>query len=164
MDISKRSLLKALAALPFVAAVPAWAAPRSPFVIEGEVVDSIIFHLWGERPRPPRGPLFVAEVLPWDGSGYPIVLMRCGWRVEDREYFDGFYDHEWSNLRRDVPDRFWHSAANRRRYPNVHSYVREQRFGEHPSVMRRRMARNQRLGPDAFPPLPDIEPRRVRLT
>lgn len=157
---SRRAIFKGLLALPFIAA-PVAAAPviRAPFLLKGEYVDSIISHLWGERPRPPVGALLVHEILPWDGTGYPIVLARCGWRYEDRQLFDGFYDHEWANLRREVPDRFWHSAANRRRYPNIHSYVREQRFGEHPRVMRRLMARNARLGPDAFPDFADVQPR-----
>lgn len=160
--IRRRSFLQVAMVLPLVGATaqPAAAAPRAPFVEEGESVDSIIWHLWGERPTAPTGPLYVAKILPWDGVGYPIVLMRLGWREEDREYFDGYYDHEWSNLRRDVPDRLWRLASNRRRYPNVHSYVREQRFGELPRVMRARMKRNRRLGPDAFPMMAAPAPRR----
>lgn len=149
MKITRREFiaLSSATAAVVAGASPSFTAPevRSPYVETGESVDSIIWHLWDDPRNPaPFGPLFVNEVLPWDGNGYPIVLMRCGWRAEDREFFRGFYDFEWSNLRRDVPDRFWHDRGNVRRYPNVHSYVREQRFGEHPSVMRRRMSANLR--------------------
>lgn len=117
---------------------------RDPFVVAGESVDSIIWHLWDDTRNPaPTGPLFVHEIHPWDGQGYPITLMRCGWRVDDRTFFKGFHDFEWSNLRRDVPDRFWRDPAKIQRYPNVHSYVREIRFGEHPDVMRKCMEFNR---------------------
>lgn len=146
--MKRRDFLKSVAVLPIAAVLPtvAVAAPvRCPYVEVGESVSSIIWHLWDDPRNPaPTGPLFVGSIGDWDGVGYPIVLYSCGWHVEDRKHFYGFYDHEWSNLRRDVPDRFWHDRRNVRRYPNVHAYVREQRFGEHPRVMRKRMASNMR--------------------
>lgn len=131
--------------------------PRQPFVVEGEHVDSLIFHLW-DTPHAPTGPLSVHEILPWDGRGYPIVLRQ--WNYGNNVLlFDGWYDFEWSNLLRDVPERFWQQAAHREKYPNVHSYVREQRFGEPPSVMAARMKAN-RLSYGSGPIRPPCPPGR----
>lgn len=147
--MKRRDFLRGFAALPFVASsVAGFAAPvRAPFVVPGEIVDSIVWHLWDE-PMAPVGPVWVHEVLPWDGKGYPIVIKTIG-HFETLLY-DGWYDHEWANLRREVPGQFWAMHGNEERYPNVHAYIRELRFGEHPSVMRRTMERNHQLGPGAF--------------
>lgn len=111
--------------------------------MEGEFVSSIVWHLW-DKPRAPCSiSMLVHAIRSWDGVGYPIILARTGWRVQDRELFEGWYDFEWSNLRRDVPAQFWQMPGAVERYPNVHAYVREQRFGEDPDVMRRRMILNQ---------------------
>lgn len=143
MKLSRRALLGAIAATPLLPAVVSAAPLRAPYVEKDDDVSSIIWHIWeDQRERPPVGPLFVHEVLPWDGNGYPIVMYRAGWRVEDREFVHGYYDFEFSQLRRDVPKYFWHDPANAD-YPNVHSYVREQRFGEPPAVMRGYMERNR---------------------
>lgn len=145
---TRRGFLQALGALVGTGlAAPAFAARRDPFVEVGEHVDSIVFHLWDEhRPIAPTGPLAVHAVGEWDGTGYPITLRQFNYGRPPTLY-DGWYDFEWSNLRRDVPAQFWHSPARRDRYPNVHSYVREQRFGEDPDVMRRIMDANRLRGP-----------------
>ncbi|MER9833380.1 hypothetical protein NKJ28_00185 [Mesorhizobium sp. M0145] len=151
IKISRRTFLGSALSLPLVVGLPAAAAHvREPYVFVGESVNSIIWHLW-ERPTfAPTGPLFVHEVLPWDGQGYPIVLAAHGWFPVQTRLYDGWYDFEWSNLRRDVPDHFWrHHSTDE--YPNLHSYVREQRFGESPEIMRETMARNARLGAGVFP-------------
>ena len=144
IDIGRREFIKLSAALAVSSiAAPAFAIRREPYVIEGESVDSIIFHLWDDPRNPaPFAALFVEQVLPWDGVGYRIVLKSHGYRAGPPPQVSGFYDFEWSNLRRDVPARFWGIPGNSDRYPNVHAYVREQRFGEDPDVMRQRMAAN----------------------
>lgn len=141
-DTSRRGFLKTLGALVGAGlAAPAFAAVREPFVTEGEAVGSIVWHLWDDQLIAPSGPMIVHEVLPWDGTGYPIILRQCCYR-EVCDLYRGWYDFEWSNLRRDVPQQFW-ALPGADRYPNVHAYVREQRFGESPEVMRRIMERNR---------------------
>ena len=138
IDITRRAFLTVPAALiAYGLPIPSLAAPREPYVKEGEGVASIIFHLWDDPRNPgPFGGVYVDEIKPWDGVGYPITL------TQGRQVREGFYDFEWSNLLRDVPNGFWGVPGNRERYPNVHAYVREVRFGEHPDVMRRQMAAN----------------------
>lgn len=157
--MKRRDVLFGLVALP-VAASLLTLPDRGPYVMPGEWVDSIVFHLW-DLPMVPLGPLSVHEVLPWDGKGYPIVLAKHGWREEDKLLYDGWYDYEWANFRREVPEHFWALHGNKDRYPNVHAFIREQRFGEHPSVMRQTMARNHDLGPAAFAPRPERLPRKA---
>lgn len=41
-----------------------------------------------------------------------------------------YYDFDLADFTRDVPRDFWHNKANARTYPNVHSWLRQQRFGE----------------------------------
>jgi len=141
---NRREFLKlAGAAVASGVTIPALARRREPYVIAGEIVDSIIWHRWDDPRNPaPSGPLWVGEIKAWDGVGYPIVLMGCGSRLEDRQYIPNFYDFEWVNFRRELPDRFWAIPGNAERYPNVHSFIRERRFGEHPDVMRQTMAAN----------------------
>lgn len=142
MIINRREFISLTGVAAAASTLPALAPlVREPYVLEKEWVDSIVWHLWDDLRNPaPTGPLFVSEVKPWDGKGYPITLAKTGWH-KDREFFDGWYDFEWVNLRRELPANFWHhhSASI---YPNVHSYIREQRFGEPPSVMRARMVFN----------------------
>lgn len=147
MKPTRRGFLQTIAGVIGTTAVglPVFAATRPSFVEEGEIVISLIFHMW-DRPRAPTGPIWVHKILDWDGTGYPLILKTHDWPPGGWQYYDGWYDFEWSNFRRDVPARFWafHSTD---RYPNVHSYVREKRFGEHPSVMRRIMDNNTLFGP-----------------
>ena len=48
-------------------------------------------------------------------------------------------DHDLANFNKEIPEGFWASRENNRLYPNVHAFVRFNRFGEHPDVMRARM-------------------------
>lgn len=146
IQLSRRAFIGSIAALVGVSAAPAFIRGRAPFVVEEEFVSSIVWHMWDKPLAPCSISMLVAKILPWDGTGYPIILARTGWAIEDREHFEGWYDFEWSNLRRDVPVQFW-SLPGARRYPNVHAYVREQRFGEEPSVMAAMMDRNRIDGP-----------------
>ncbi len=52
-----------------------------------------------------------------------------------------FYDTDLCNFCRELPEKFWHDPARAAKYPNVHAYVREQRYGEPVTVMLARMAR-----------------------
>ncbi len=90
-------------------AMPALALTRDAFVLVGELVDSIIWHRWDDPRNPaPIGPLRVHEIHAWDGVGYPITLSRnVGWLEKDRQFVPGFYDFEFVNFRRELPDRFW---------------------------------------------------------
>ncbi|MFD3263187.1 hypothetical protein [Phenylobacterium ferrooxidans] len=141
MKLSRRLFLQAIG---LAAATPAFALPpRAPYVEAGDIVESLFFHQW-DRPGAPIGPLVVHEVKPWDGRGYPVVIRTMrSWAGDQEDYYDIWRDDDWSNLRRDVPVDFWHHPGRRERYPNLHSYVRERRFGEHPSLMRQTMDRNR---------------------
>jgi hypothetical protein len=150
--LSRRAFLGSIAALVGAAAAPAFSIGRLPFVVEGEFVSSIVWHMWDKPLAPCSISMLVESILPWDGTGFPLVLARTGFRYEDRERYAGWYDFEWSNLRRDVPERFW-AMPGASRYPNIHAYVREQRFGEDPTVMARTMAKNQASGSPANRPI-----------
>jgi len=41
-----------------------------------------------------------------------------------------YYDLDLADLNREVPRYFWHEPENSKRYPKVHTYVREKRYGE----------------------------------
>lgn len=145
MNVTRRQVLVGSAALAAATvARSSAAAVREPFVAAGEPVDSIVFHLW-ELPFAPTGPVYVHEVLPWDGRAYPLILSSYEWQHSvgpGKALYAGWNDTQWANFRREVPSRFWadHSTDD---YPNVHAYVRQQRYGESPSVMRDRMERNR---------------------
>lgn len=156
LKLSRRLLIQ-MAGL--VVASPALAAPspRAPYLEPGEIVQDLFFHQW-DRPGAPVGPLLVHEIKPWDGRGYPVILRSMrSWGGDKEDYYDAWYDHDWFNHLRHVPARFWHDPAKCERYPNIHAYVREQRFGEHPDVMRKTMERNW-LSSDTSP-RPRVAPR-----
>lgn len=144
MKLNRREFVfgaAAIAALPLVGiSLPA----RASFVEVGDVVDFLYFEDWS-RPFHPHGPLFVAAIGDWNGSAYPISLMRCGWREEDRAYCDGL-DTEWSMFRKELPQKWClHSPE----FANAHSLVRHIRYGESPEVMRDAMEANRVKGPVA---------------
>lgn len=140
MIVSRRSFLGLLAAASAAKIIiPAFTPPREPYVQLGEDVSYVGLNL---HPMPTfTGSALVREIGAWDGLGYPITL-------SDSPFFGGpssmrhrYYDFDLSNFRRDLPDCFWHDPARVAKYPNVHAYVREQRFGEDVSVMRTRLDR-----------------------
>ena len=154
--MKRRDFLVGLGLSPLAAAIPSSSLSlptREPYGKGGDFPDSIVWHMW-ERPLMPIGPLRVTDVLPYDGVGYPIIVATLGWREQDRVHYPGGYDHDWSVIRRDVPGQFWAQPGSSR-YPNIHAYIREQRFGEPPSVMREAMDRNQRA---PWQPRPHISP------
>ena len=124
MKVSRRSFLKLIgAAVATGVAVPAFAKNRAPYVLVGESVSHI-----GRCPGGFIGGKVVKEILPWDGCGYPVMLHSgiYGGRARPLERY---YDFDLVNFRRELPERFW-SLPGSKRYPNVHTYVRTQRFGE----------------------------------
>lgn len=137
MIVSRRSFLGLFAAAAAARiVVPAFTPPREPYVRVGEHVAYVGLNL---HPAPTfLGDMRVSEIGAWDGLGYPVTLAEHGF-PGPASMAHRFYDCDLSNFRRDLPDRFWHDPARVERYPNVHAYVREQRFGEDPAVMRRRL-------------------------
>lgn len=128
--VSRRFFLKlAGAALASGIIVPALTPPRDPYVREGEVVSYIGL---GRHPDVPTfiGATTVAEIGHWDGAGYPCLLRS--YTVGERFMPTRFYDTDLACFNREIPNRFWWSEHNQRRYKNVHVYVREQRYGEIP--------------------------------
>lgn len=134
--MTRRSFLK-LAALAATAriVIPAFIRPRLPYVRVGEVVSYIGL---AKYPAPGFiGATIVAEVGEWDGVGYPCLLTSQSYGSRHPYMPERFYDSDLADLNREVPERFWWSDANRRRYKNVHEYVREQRYGDIPSGLLR---------------------------
>ena len=141
--INRREFLAvaAAAAMPLPAlALP----PRTPFLEVGDHVDFLYFEDWERLRYPHFGPPFVAAIGAWNGSSYEVSLEV--WSHRDRtEYFTGF-DSEWCMFRKEVPDFSWAKPGMSERYPNIHAYVREKRFGEDPAALRARMDHNQHSG------------------
>lgn len=104
--------------------IPAFAQQRKPYVVEGDVVDFIGHCDTGGNQF--TGGKLVYKVFEWDGVGYPVVLNK-DWQTRPSPTY---YDFELSNFLKDVPKHFWHNPENVKKYNNVHTYVREQRFGE----------------------------------
>lgn len=136
MIVSRRSFLGLLAAASAARIViPAFTPPRLPYVRVGQIVSYVGL---ARHPAPTFvGSLRVVAVGAWDAVGYPVMLDNSGfgssrWEVQ-------YNDVDLSDLLTEVPRDFWHHEANRARYPNVHAYVREQRYGEDPAVMRRHL-------------------------
>ena len=130
MNLTRRQFLKLLAASSIAVSVPAFSKTREPYVFEGEVVDYV-----GHCPGGFIGGKVVKEVSEWDGTGYQITTTDG----------DNYYDYDLANFLREIPDKFWHNSENRERYNNVHTYLREQRFGESIEVAIRKLnfAQNQ---------------------
>ena len=123
MKINRRRFLQLLAGTPIAATMPAFAVHRNPYVQTGQVVDHI-----GPAGRGEGfiGGQLVTSVGEWDGVGFPVVTLTNGFPGED----DIYYDIDLADFLREVPAHFWQNPENRKKYPNVHTYVREQRYGE----------------------------------
>jgi hypothetical protein len=123
MNLTRRAFLGFIgAAIAAGAVVPAMVDLRKPYVSVGECASWV-----GHCPSPLAftGAKLVRSVGEWDGIGYPV-------RLEDDPFGCAvtLYDFDLSDFRREIPARFWHDPANRARYPNVHTWLRVQRFGE----------------------------------
>lgn len=138
MQLNRRKFIIgsiAIATLP----VPAIAVPaRDPFVEVGDGVSFLYFEDW-TRPFQPNGPLDVEAVGAWNGDHYPISLRRFD--HGNVVYFDAI-DSEWVMFRKEVPEFSWADHSDGR-YPNIHAYVREKRFGEDPRAMAFQMEMNR---------------------
>lgn len=122
--LSRRGFLGLIAAVMAVGVdVPAMRATRKPYVIAGETVDYV-----GSVPGGFIGAQLVHVVDAWDGVGYPVQTWNNSYGPA--RALETYYDFDLANFRREVPERFWHDPAHCAKYPNVHTFLREQRFGE----------------------------------
>jgi hypothetical protein len=124
MILTRRSFLSLIgAALAAGAIVPAMVERRKPYVAFGEVVSWV-----GHCPSQDAfiGGKLVRAMGEWDGVGYPVRLEDDAFGRPARPV----YDFDLCAFGREIPKHFWHEPAKRERYPNVHTWLREQRFGE----------------------------------
>jgi len=82
----------------------------------------------GPHPGGFCGSQLVHEVGQWDGVGYPVLCWNHAFG--SKRALERYYDFDLVNFLREVPRDFWHHRPNVHRYPNVHTFVREKRFGE----------------------------------
>lgn len=123
MNISRRGFLKLIgSAIASGAVVPAFAKQRKPYVTEGEVVSWI-----GSCPGGFTGGQLVAKVEDWDGVGFPVLCWNNSYGPARK--LERYYDFDLADFKREVPAGFW-TMPGSKKYPNVHVWVREQRFGE----------------------------------
>ncbi|BAQ50388.1 hypothetical protein [Methylobacterium aquaticum] len=120
--------------------VPAFTPPRAPYVEPGQSVSYVGLNL---HPQPTFiGTMRVETVGEWDGIGFPVALRDHGRYGAYDLVPHRFYDADLCDFLRELPRDFWHDRARVAKYPNVHAWVREQRFGEPVSVMRARLAQS----------------------
>lgn len=132
MKISRRGFLKLVgAALSSGAIIPAFAKTRAPYVAEGEVVSYI-----GHCPGGFVGGQLVHHIEAWDGVGYPVQCWNSAYGKS--RALERYYDFDLANFVREVPHGFW-SMPGSKKYPNVHTWLREQRFGETVAEAMRRL-------------------------
>jgi hypothetical protein len=123
MLISRRGFLKLIgAAIASGAAVPAFAKGRAPYVIAGQVASYI-----GHCPGGFIGGQVVHSVGKWDGVGYPVQTWNNAYGKH--RALETYYDFDLADFCSELPRNFW-ALPGSARYPNVHTWVREQRFGE----------------------------------
>lgn len=124
--LTRRAFLQriGIAAAALAIKIPAFQR-REPYVRKGDVVSWI-----GHCPSPDSfiGGKSVVAVGKWDGVGYPVTVRNQ--IVGPGAAVETYYDVDLCNFNREVPDRFWWDEENVRRYPNVHTYVRTNRYGE----------------------------------
>lgn len=122
MGISRRSFLKLIAASAAIAASPAFSSQRLPYV---DINSGVVSYI-GVKGKGFIGAKIVIKVHDFDGVGYPVEVNYS----MSRNLSETYYDFDLSDIQKDVPDKFWWNKENCDKYPNVHTYVREQRFGE----------------------------------
>lgn len=120
MKITRRHFLKLIAASAIGVTIPAFSKTRDPYVANAEVVNYV-----GHNNGFIGGQL-VKEVGKWDGIGYPVKTLTNGFPGSIETY----YDFDLADFNREIPKKFWDNPTNHKRYNNIHSFLREQRFGE----------------------------------
>lgn len=127
MTLTRRDFLKLIAASAVVSAAPAFCSTRSPYVtVKSNPVSYIGACTKGEHQF--CGSKIVAKVHEWDGVGYPVDLKSGGYGVYNR--LERYYDFELVDFQEELPDHFWWDEERNKKYLNVHTYIREKRFGE----------------------------------
>jgi len=139
MQITRRVFTSSMVAAALIALPSVAFSFREPFVSVGDDVSFLNFEDWSRPRQPSIVSAFVEHIGEWDGQSYPIILSHL--RGRGSEYWDAI-DAEWCIFRREVPDFHWRDVSAAR-YPNIHSFVREKRFGEDPMSFRARMLHNQ---------------------
>ncbi|MDP3978348.1 MAG: twin-arginine translocation signal domain-containing protein [Pseudomonas sp.] len=121
--LTRRSFLKLVGiATAASAVVPALQFGREPYVFDGDLVSYI-----GHHPGGFGGACSVTKVHPWDGVGFPVdVRNNC---FGEHAAVVRYYDADLADMARELPGRFWRNPDHQR-FPNVHTYIRMQRFGE----------------------------------
>ena len=143
MHITRRAFIASTVAAALLP-LPSLALPsRSPFVEVGDDVSFLYFEDWSRPMQPTTISAFVEHVGEWDGRAYPIVLSRH-YLGSGFEFWDAI-DAEWSMFRKEIPDFHWRNVRCDR-YPNIHSFVREKRFGEDPRAVSAQMRHNRLHG------------------
>lgn len=123
-DLTRRGFLGLMAAVAATGViVPALQLPRKPYL----TMDDVTVDYIGARPGGFMGSQVVAEIHQWDGYGYPVDLWNNGYGQHHAR--ERYYDFDLANFRRELPDRFWWNGAHKE-FPNVHTWLRTQRFGE----------------------------------
>ena len=125
--LSRRGFLGLMAAAVAAGAlVPALKIPRKPYVTVADGTASFL----GPRPGGFIGSRLIVKVHDWDGRGYPVDLHNGAYGKYAAT--ERFYDFDLANFNRELPP-FWHDSSRLAKYPNVHTWLRTERFGE--SVM-----------------------------
>lgn len=126
LEISRRAFLKLFAGAATIGiTAPVMDQRRQPYILPG---DSASWVGKGPSDMAFPGSKTVYEVHQWDGVGYPVEVWNGGYG-RDRAT-EMYYDFDLADFSREIPDKFWHNEHIRKRYNNVHTYLREQRFGE----------------------------------
>jgi len=123
MNITRRHFLKLIIGSITTISLPniVFSKIREPYVIKGESVNYI-----GPSGGGFIGGEIVDNIKDWDGVGF-IVDVRTNTYPSKIETY---YDFELCNFTREIPENFWHNQTNCKKYNNVHTYIRTQRFGE----------------------------------
>lgn len=120
---TRRSFLQIVAAtIAAGIAIPAMAEKRAAYVSKGAVTSFV-----GRAPGGFIGGQLVHAVHEWDGIGYPVDT--CNNSYGRALELERYYDFDLADFKREIPPDFWHHGAHAG-YPNVHTWLRSQRFGE----------------------------------